>query len=170
MERQFTSASANKYLKSLQDEKDFILEAESKSCTYVLAVGEEAEPPEYSYDDIRDAVEDIDARMLKLRHAVHLFNAHTVLPESGITIDEALVLMAQLSQRKRRLSSLRERSPKERNGSRFYLRESNTVEYTYANYDVAAADRDYRAVCEDIGRLQLELDLMNQTETFVADL
>lgn len=170
MTTRFTSASANKYLRTLQDEKDFVLEAEAKSCTYELAAGEEAEPPEYSYEETRAAVEDIDARMLKLRHAVHLFNAHTVLPDSGITIDEALVLMAQLGQRKRRLSSLRGRSPKERNGSRYLFRESGVVEYTYANYDIAAADRDYRAVCEQIGKLQLELDLVNQTQTFEVEL
>ena len=169
MAKTFTSASANKHLRSLQDEKDFILETELKSCVYELALGEDADPPKYSYEETRAAVENIDARMLKLRHAVHLFNAHTVLPESGITIDEALVRMAQLNQQKRRLAGLRARSPKER-ASRYYLGDSNVVEYVYANYDVAQADKDYRAVCEEISRLQLELDLVNQTQTFEVDL
>lgn len=51
-----------------------------------------------------------------------------------------------------------------------YLGDSNVVEYVYANYDVAQADKDYREVCEEISRLQLELDLVNQTQTFEVDL
>ncbi len=170
MKKEFTSASANKYLKSLQDEKDFILENESKSCTYVRAVGEDVEPPSYSYDETRQAVEVIDNRMLKIRHAIHAFNARTTLPEYDMTIDEALVRMAQLNVKRRRLASLRNRNPKERNTGGYFSRESNIIEYTYANYDIAKADKDYRETCEEISKLQLELDLINQTRSFEVDI
>ena len=42
---EFTSASANKYLRRLQDEKDRLLRTEQEVSTYVLAEGEAAEPP-----------------------------------------------------------------------------------------------------------------------------
>lgn len=170
MNKRFTSASANKYLKGLQDDKEHLLENESKVCTYVLSVGEKADPPEYSYDEVRAAVDQIDAATLKVRHAVHTFNACTMLPESGMTIDEALVAMAQLNMKKNCLALLRSRSPKERNGLGYFGAEPGHVEYTYANYDVAQADADYRSVCRKISDLQLELDLVNQTQTFEVEL
>lgn len=44
------------------------------------------------------------------------------------------------------------------------------IEYRYANYDVAQAEADYRAVADEITALQLELDLVNQTEVFSVEL
>lgn len=47
---------------------------------------------------------------------------------------------------------------------------SGPIEYRYANYDVAQAEADYRAVADEIAALQLELDLVNQTEVFSVEL
>lgn len=165
----FTSASAAKHLKALQDEKDHILAQESNRCTYTLAAGEEAEPPAYDYEGTRREVARIDDQMRTLRHALHLFNATEVLPESGVTVDEALILLAQLNNEKSRLASMRSRQEKERAG-RGSLYHSEAVEYIYANYDVSKAGEDYLAVSERISALQLEIDLCNQTRTFEADL
>lgn len=38
---------------------------QSKSCTYVLSVGEKADSPEYSYQGVRTKVNEIDETMLK---------------------------------------------------------------------------------------------------------
>lgn len=97
---EFTSASANKYLRRLQDEKDRLLRTEQEVSTYVLADGEAAEPPAYDYGAVREKVAQIDGQAQAIRHALHRFNMQTVLPERGITIDEALILLAQLSGRK----------------------------------------------------------------------
>ncbi len=141
----------------------------------------------------------------------------TVLPERGIAIDEALILLAQLSGRKDRLSSLASRQPQERLGNRYFGSSSGPIEYRYANYDVVQAEADYRAVADEIASLasrqpqerlgnryfgsssgpieyryanydvvqaeadyravadeiaalQLELDLVNQTEVFSVEL
>ena len=165
----FTSASAAKHLKALQDEKDHILALEKASCTYTLAAGEEAEPPEYDYEGTRREIARIDGQMRVLRHALHLFNATEVLPESGVTVDEALILLAQLNNEKARLATMRSRQKRERAGHGLYYR-SEAVEYTYANYDVARAGEDYLAISERISALQLEIDLCNQTRTFEADI
>ena len=94
----------------------------------------------------------------------------TVLPERGISIDEALILLAQLSGRKDRLSSLASRQSRERLGDRYFGSSNGPIEYRYANYDVAQAEADYRAVADEIAALQLELDLVNQTEVFSVEL
>ena len=162
---EFTSASANKYLRRLQDEKDRLLRTEQEVSTYVLAEGEAAEPPAYDYGAVREKVAQIDGQARAIRHALHRFNMQTVLPERGTTIDEALILLAQLSGRKDRLNELASRQPQERLGN-----SNGPIEYRYANYDVAQAEADYRAVADEIAALQLELDLVNQTEVFSVEL
>lgn len=109
---EFTSASANKYLRRLQDEKDRLLRTEQEVSTYVLAEGEAAEPPAYDYGAVREKVAQIDGQARAIRHALHRFNMKTVLPERGITIDEALILLAQLSGRKERLNGSPRGSPR----------------------------------------------------------
>lgn len=166
---EFTSASANKYLRRLQDEKDRLLRSEQEVSTFVLAEGETAEPPAYDYGAVRERVAQLDAEARAIRHALHRFNMHTTLPDQGITIDEALILLAQLSGRKDRLNALASRQPKERLSDR-YLGGSGQIEYRYANYNPAQAEADYRAVSDEISALQLALDLVNQTEVFSVDL
>ena len=144
---EFTSASANKYLRRLQDEKDRLLRSEQEVSTYVLAEGEAAEPPAYDYGAVREKV-----------------------AQRGISIDEALILLAQLSGRKDRLNELASRQPRERLGDRYFGSSNGSIEYRYANYDVAQAEADYRAVADEIAALQLELDLVNQTEVFSVEL
>lgn len=138
---EFTSASANKYLRRLQDEKDRLLRAEQEVSTYVLAEGEAAEPPAYDYGAVREKVAQIDGQARAIRHALHRFNMQTVLPERGITIDEALILLAQLSGRKDRLNSLASRQPQERLGNRYFGSSNGPIEYRYANYNVAKRRR-----------------------------
>ena len=94
---EFTSASANKYLRRLQDEKDRLLRTEQEASKPPRSrKGEAAEPPAYDYGAVREKVAQIDGQARAIRHALHRFNMKTVLPERGITIDEALILLAQL--------------------------------------------------------------------------
>lgn len=162
----FTSASASKYLRSLEDEKSHLLQMESETCTYVLAQDEEAEPPSYDYAGTRRRVSEIDGKVRAVRHALHRFNMETLLPKRGISIDEALIEMAQLSAARRRLDTMRAILPREREGRGYGNR---LIEYRYANFDVAKAQSDYLALSQQISDLQLEIDLCNQTETFEVD-
>jgi hypothetical protein len=165
----FTSASANKYLKSLEDEKEFLLAAERSVCVYTRTADEEALPPSYDYAATRAKIRAIDAKVRTIRHALHMFNASELLPDSGISIDEALILLAQLNNEKALLATMRSRQPVTRVNDR-YMRSGDMIEYTYANYDVEAAGADYADVLERIAALQLELDLVNQTHSFEVDL
>ncbi len=169
METTFTSASANKYLRKLSDQKDYLVRREDETSTYVLAMGEQEEPPIYDYAGTREKIAEIDATVRKLRHELHLFNAHTMLPDSDMTIDEALVVLAQLSGELYRLHSLRTNLPKAR-VQEGYRSARNIVEYRYANYDIAQAERDYQEVAERISDLQLKIDLVNQTKTFTVNI
>lgn len=167
----FTSASANKHLRHLKEEKTRILADEKETCTYVRAIGENEDPPVYDYALTRAEVAKIDREAMALRHALHRFNASTMLPNCGITIDEALVRMARLTAEVDRLSLLRRTKAKERNSKgRYFGSDSNLIEYTYANFDVNQADEDYRRAIKQLTELQLELDLVNQTQTFDVEI
>ena len=76
--------------------------------------------------------------------------------------------LAQLSNLKETLSELRDKRDKERVSSTFTR--SEMIEYRYANFDVAKAAEDYAQVVREIGDLQLEIDLANQTQTFEVEL
>ncbi len=169
MKHMFTSASANKQIRTYEEEKAHILSNEREVSTYVLSIDEEDESPEYDYAAVRKQVAQLDDKVRTLRCALHAFNVATVLPESGISIDEALVLMAQLNGERYRLASMRSILPKRRL-SADYRRGNKVVEYEYANFDVEQAEADYQEVSERIRQLQMEIDFANQTIQFEVDL
>ena len=169
MKMTFTSASANKQIRVYEEEKEHLLRNEREVCTYVLSVDEEEEAPEYDYAAVRTQVSALDDKVRALRCALHRFNVATVLPQSGISIDEALVLMAQLNGERVRLASMRSTLPKRRVSSDYY-RGSKTVEYEYANFDIEQAEADFQRVSEHIRELQMEIDFANQTVPFEVDL
>ena len=165
----FTSASANKQIRVYEVEKAHILDNEREVCTYKLSADEEDEAPEYDYVAVRERIAKLDDNVRTLRCALHAFNVATFLPESGISIDEALVLMAQLSGERYRLASMRSVLPKRRLSADYY-RGSKVVEYEYANFDIERAESDFQSVSERIRQLQMEIDYVNQTVQFEVDL
>ncbi|WP_167955838.1 hypothetical protein [Anaerosporobacter faecicola] len=167
--KELTSAAANKWIRSLEDEKSYYLSLEDTASVYVLADGEEVEKPDYDYEQVSEAIAKIDEKIRKIRHAVNVFNATTVLEEIQITIDEALVKMAQLNIRKNKLDSMRRRLPKERVNP-MLSRGKSFVEYEYTNYDNKKVLEDYKEFSKEIMNIQLALDKCNQTTTFSIEL
>lgn len=164
-----TSAAANKWIKSLEVEKSYQLSLETSSSTYILTEGEKIEKPEYDYIKVSKRIAELDGKIRKIRHAVNLFNATTVLPEINVTIDESLVMMAQLNVRKAKLDIMRRKLPKER-VSPMFPGSKSMVEYQYANYDINQVNEDYMRISEKITKIQLALDICNQTQSFDIDI
>ena len=160
-----TSAAANKLLKQLQDDKNYLLDYENNSSTYIRVSGYDDERPEYNYSQTRDEINAIDAKICKIKHAINLFNCTTTLPDMDITVDAALVKMAQLNKEKDRLDIMRKRLPVSRRQNR-YGDSSQLVEYTCANYDIEVAKNDYNDIAAEIRALQIGIDYINQTEKF----
>ena len=165
----FTSASAAKLIKRLENEKARLVSLEGKNSTYVLAQGEECDPPTYDYRETVGRIDELDETIRRIRHALHLFNAQTVIPDVGITVDEALIKLAQMNSKLRRLERLREVEPKKRLESGMFGGKG-MIEYRYANFDTKEAFADYEELYRRISDLQLGLDLVNQTETFTVEL
>ena len=166
-----TSAYANKMLKQLEEDKNFWVNKERSSCTYVAAVGEEAVIPEYDYMEVATTIAEIDRKMCNIKHAINLANVSNSVDVAGesLTIDMILVKMAQLNQRKSMLDSMRKQQPKTRR-EQTYGNRATAPEYQYINYDLNLIKQEYERVSTEIMNMQLSLDKYNQTFEFEVEI
>ena len=167
----YTSAQANKLLKKLNSEYRAILWEESKSDTFLAAMGEKPEEvrPEYDYTETQKNLKDIQRSIIKLKHAINLFNVSHTLPGFDLTVDEALVYIPQLSAHVRKLSEMKGRLPKARETQQSYSRTS-VIDYRYINYDKKTVSEDYDKAFDELSALQTALDTLNNSDTFEIDI
>lgn len=165
-----TSSQANKLLAKLKDDLNSLLQKEATTCRFNAAVGEDIESvrPEYSYDETRAQVSEINRKIRHIKHALNVFNSTTVVPGVEMTIDEVLVYLPQLTKEKDRLNRLRSCRPKERVD--FTRAHSNILDYVYTNYDVKKADAAYSEVSNLLSKVQNALDVVNNTVEFDLDI
>ena len=163
----YTSAQANKLLKKLNDEYSALLDKEQRSRDFRAAMGEDIESvrPAYDYAKTQARLEELEGAIRRLKHAINRFNTTQVVDGFGITIDEMLVYIPQFTRRKNKLLEMKSRLPKERIEEQ-YGRQSNIIDYRYANYDIAAVEADYDKTVDELSRAQLALDAINGRETF----
>ena len=163
----YTSAQANKLLKKLNDEYSALLHKEQRSRDFRAAMGEDIESvrPAYDYATTQARLEELEGTIRRLNHAINCFNTTQVVDGFGITIDEMLVYIPQLTKRKSKLLEMKSRLPKERVEEQ-YGQQSNIIDYTYTNYDLAVVEADYEKTADELSRAQLALDTVNQRDSF----
>ena len=163
----YTSAEAAKLLKALEEEIKELRADEERVATFNAAVEEDPESvrPEYSYADTQQKLDALTSRLRKVKHAINVFNTTQVVPEFDITIDEMLVLIPQLTAKKKKLAAMAARLPKERAAAGRFS-EPKFIDYTYANYDVKTAKEDLKKVAAELSKAQLAIDLVNTTVSF----
>ena len=165
----YTSAEADKLLKKLRTEEEFILNKESQSSFFNAAVGEDVESvrPDYDFEESTLKLDIIRQKIRKVKHAINMFNVTTKIDD--MTIDEVLVLLPQLRSRVATLASMASAQPKVRVRA-YGSGTTSIVDYKYANFDVAAVKREFDCVSEKLAHLQVELDKVNSTEMFDIDM
>lgn len=161
-----TSAQAAKLLKKFNDEREALLDAESRSCKFNAAVGEDPETvrPAYNYGETQKQIAELDGRIRALKHALNVFNSTHKVPGFDMTVDEMLVYIPQLTQTKQKLAEMRAHLPKSRVDT--YGRMSNIIDYTYLNYSLDEVNEDYTRVSDELYKAQLALDSFNNSEIF----
>lgn len=162
---QYTSSEAAKLLRKLNEELNIMLAMEQQVCVFNAALGEDIESvrPNYNYKEIQQKLNDLERKILTVKHAINKFNATCEIPEFGLTIDQMLVYMPLLFSRKNKLSKMATRLPKQRDNIRAYSGNSAVIDYTYSNYDVNCVKEDYDAVSDELARAQTALDVINNT-------
>lgn len=169
--QKMTSAYANKLLRSLEEDKSYLIGKESECCTYVVAVGEEPVIPEYDYAEVSASIAQIDEKIAVIKHALNLSNATAKVPvgETEMSVDTILIRMAQLNKRKSMLDYMRKQLPKARE-NKSYMSRSVMPEYRYINYDIELIKQEYDRVAKAVMDMQMALDIYNQTVQFEVDL
>ncbi|MBQ3868197.1 MAG: hypothetical protein II789_06610 [Clostridia bacterium] len=167
---QYTSSEAAKILRRLNEEHDTLISQENLGSTFIVASGEDAESlrPEYDYEETQRALKENEAKVRQIKHALNVFNSTHKLPGYDITVDEALVLIPQLSARKARLGSMRANLPKTR--ERGIHTGGTIIDYRLTNYDPKDAQRDFEETSAELSAIQTALDLFNTTEKLELEL
>lgn len=166
----YTSAEANKLLKQLREEEDALLKIESESKDFIAATVENIEDvrPDYDLSQTMADIEDIRKKIMKVKHAINVFNSTTeVLP--GYTIDMVLMLLPMLGERVETYKRMRQTAPKKR-ARTMGSGTSAIIDYKYANYDIRDADKAYDKYSLMLDDFQLALDKVNTTVQFEIDL
>lgn len=163
-----TSAYANKMLKKLLEDKEFWLAKEREGHVYVAAITEEPVVPDYDYEEVARNIEEIDQKVVKIKHAINLANVTNTITVLGkqMTIDQVLVRMAQLNKRKSILDAMRKNQPKTRINSGYMPGRAAAPEYQYINYDLDLIKKEYDRIDMEIAQMQIALDKYNQTVEF----
>ena len=147
-----------KYIKELESKKHVLLRQEEKDCRYSYQQEETKIVPKYSYKATRKAVDELDTKIRKLRHALAVANCTVVVDEFNVTIGEALVMLAQYQNKCELLEDMSERQQITQRSTY-----SGMMEITCCNYDVATALKDYEQLRLVISRLQVAIDRANLT-------
>ena len=166
----YTSAEANKLLRALRDEEMAEKMKEAENHKFEAALGENIEDvrPDYSLEATNKKLEEIRNKIVAVKHAINVFNVKTVIVDN-ITIDMALIMLPQLTDRKRSLYNMKTLPAKKRN--RLYgTGTANVIDYTYANFSPEEAEAEYTRISEEIDRIQLALDKVNATEKMEIDI
>ncbi|MBO4484841.1 MAG: hypothetical protein J5738_05590 [Lachnospiraceae bacterium] len=161
----YTSAQAAKLLSKLQQDFDSLAVLEANAKTFLASVGEDVESvrPEYDYKATKKELDALSAKIRKVKHAINVFNTTTVVPEFGITIDELLVYIPQLSAKKAKLRGMADTLPKARENS---YGSSNIIDYRIVNYDIKQVKKDLDVVTDELAKAQLALDTINHSLEF----
>ena len=165
----YTSAEAGKLLKKLNDEQSSIILREENGKEFLAAVGEDIESvrPGYNFKETQDALDEVERKIRKLKHALNVFNSTTVIPEFGMTIDEMLVYIPQLTAKKNKLARMKDKLPKVREQTRV---NSSILDYRYLNYDINEVTAAYEKTCDMLAKAQTALDAANMNQTLEIDL
>jgi len=166
-----TSACASKMLRKLEEDKLYWLGKEADGSTYIAATDEEPVIPDYDYATVAQKIAEIDAKVVILKHSINVNNVRNRIDVGGreMTIDEILVVMAQLNKRKFILDRMRKNEPMHRINSAYMPRKA-APEYQYINYDMELVESEYERIDSQISQMQMALDKYNQTFEFEVDI
>ena len=166
-----TSALANKLLIQLKGEKEIYTQKEIDS--YIVSEGETPSIPEYNFLENNKAIEEIDLKIMKLKHSINLTNTSSKIDVNGViySVDEILIRMAELNLRMKFYDELRRKLPKQRLDSRRFVSKNNpnAIEFEYANFNIEDAKKEFEKTQKEIISLQLALDKFNQTYEFEVE-
>lgn len=157
----YTSSEANKLLKRTEEELNNLYAYGTRTSVFHVALGENVNDvrPEFDLALYNEQIMGLCKKIRGIKHAINQFNMKTELPSfPGLTVDQALIYMPQLSSHVSQLKIMMSRLPKSRDTAT-----PNVIDYVIANYDPAQAKAMYDEAYHTLMRLQTDLDTVNNT-------
>lgn len=160
-----TSTQAAKMVRDLNEKIEQAKVLDKKSRTFLAVIGEDPDTVRPNYDYIRSSqkIDNLQRRLRRVKHAINVFNTQQKLEGFNITIDEALIMLPQLTSEKKILTEMAERLPKERKSDPWT---KNIIDYEYVNYDIELVKKDLETTTKLLSELQTELNKVNTTVEF----
>ena len=165
--RKVSPATVAKRINALKEELKDLERYEKESSSYSFVYGEDKEAfrPSYDFEETQRRYNELTTEIRKLRHAMNVFNTTTMVPGFDMTVDEILVYLPQLRERKNTLNEMRMK-PLSGHSSTILDR---VVKYTYCNYSVQKVTEDYRRIADEYAKAHTALDLSNATGEIEVD-
>ena len=98
-----TSAYANKLIRGYREELAALISSEKDTCTTVCGASETPIETGYDFSSTQAEMDALNDKIANLRHGINVFNTTTKLEGFDFTVDESLVRMAMLTEKKNRL-------------------------------------------------------------------
>ena len=157
-----THTEAMKEIKKTEDAKRRLIEDEEETCTVTYTEKENPIDTGYNYEETNKTIIDYDFKIRHLKALLAKSNATTIVKGFDMTISEALIYLAQLTQQLQRFKELSSKQPLARVGATY---RNASYEFTKTLYDVKEAKRQYQECFDLISKLQMAIDLTNLTTT-----
>lgn len=145
-----------KEIKKLEEVKETLLNEESDNCIVTYLQKETPINTGYDYNLTNIKIDECDKEILRLKSLLTKANVETEVEGFEMTISEALVYLAQLNEKLKRLSYLVNLKPLKR--STGY---DSVPEFTKIVFDREKVLNDYEEVRNLIPKLQMAIDRTN---------
>lgn len=167
--KSMSPAYANKLIRQKMEEVRELISIEHQTATTTACLDEDTDELRNVYDfkATQKKIDTLNGDIIKIKHAINLFNTSYVLPNLGFTIDVALVMMKMLSEKKTRMAKMKAVREVSRTGGSFG---NSQPEYTYRNYSEEDAVAEYNKTTEALTKIQLALDEANLLAIIEVDL
>lgn len=161
-----TSQKANQLLRQLNEEKDSLIRKERDNKTFIAATTENPADlkPDYDFLGTENKYIELSFKIAKLKHAISQFNLSTTIWKD-VTIDQALVLLPELNNRKAILRNMKEIPEKVRDRVT-----GQVIDYKYASFNPRDVESEFQILESTISEIQIALDKANSTLEFEVDI
>ena len=165
--RKVSPLTVTKRINALKEELKDLEGYENKSSSFSFNLGQDKEAlrPSYDFEETQKRYMELTQEIIQLKHAINLFNTTTMVPEFNMTVDQMLVYLPMLRERKQTLQKMKDEPMCGHSSSITY----RGVRYTYSIYSVKKVTEDYRRIADEYAKAHTALDLVNATGEIEVD-
>ncbi len=149
---------AIKTVKEFEEQKDLLVRQEDECSRTMYREGEEKLTNGYDYDKTRKDIKELDTKIRKIKVKLAKANHEVMVDGFGVSISEALIMLAQLQTEKEQINSIATYKQIDRR-----ITANGVIEFTECLYDVNKAKADVQQIRQTISQLQMAIDRANLT-------